>query len=402
MGKGVDYRFWVNKHNECASSVLRLCEIKETVYADKDARQTAVKCNSALCVMGNAMQDIQSYFESDIRSAAELCFLIRNVDVIVSGVIDINNLLLGIGKNRTEKAIEKCFTDKNVINRFRTMRSLMLAHPVDTEYINEKGESETVYLEDIRPFNPVIDGFDEERKSDYIIRMCRPETDDSFFEPFSTEKEIVPVIETIINSLIRLTERIDDSIKSAEQDISNTPLVIDRSSMQVYIESLGRELAKRYPSAVEEVTYESGETVHNSIVHNCLLFFDARFIEETQKKYDLFLDYLRGELTKIEVDLQSMQFSEDKYFSLLHCVDFAPSMIYEKSKMEYLLYSNGSSYNDDSFSGNVAWGIKCFRSLVPYIAQYIPVDVSVSDKELYCQFIAANYLCNIEGEKNSD
>lgn len=30
MGKRFDYRFWVNKHNECASSELRLCEIKET------------------------------------------------------------------------------------------------------------------------------------------------------------------------------------------------------------------------------------------------------------------------------------------------------------------------------------------------------------------------------------
>lgn len=89
-----------------------------------------------------------------------------------------------------------------------------------------------------------------------------------------------------------------------------------------------------------------------------------------------------------------------------YCVDFAPSMIYEKSKMEYLLNSNNTSYKDDDICSDVTSdinrGIKCFRRLVPYITQYIPVDVSVSDKELYCQFVAANYFCNIEIDVSDD
>ena len=102
-----DYSIWVKKHNACVQSVLRLCELDRS----KEAVKKSVKCNSTLCVMGNAMQDIQGYFERNVRSTAELCFLIRNVDVIISGILDINRMLFGIG-GKQDKAIERCFTKK--------------------------------------------------------------------------------------------------------------------------------------------------------------------------------------------------------------------------------------------------------------------------------------------------
>ena len=33
---------------------------------------------------------------------------------------------------------------------------------------------------------------------------------------------------------------------------------------------------------------------------------------------------------------------------------------------------------------------------MPYIEQYFTVDTSVSDKGLYCQYVLASYLHNIE------
>ena len=146
----LNYDLWRERHNECAEKVHRICELNQS----KDS----VKCNSALCVMNHAMQDIRAYFKRNVRSSAELCFLIRNIDVIITGILDINNILLGIGLNKPEKAIERCFTDKAIICKFRTLRSLILAHPVDTHYVNDRGESETVYLDDITPFNPKFDG----------------------------------------------------------------------------------------------------------------------------------------------------------------------------------------------------------------------------------------------------
>ena len=102
-----DCELWRTSHKICAEKVQDFCML----YNDKDS----VKCNSTLCVINNAMQDIQLYFENNKESSAELCFLIRNVDVIVTGILDINKLLLGIGLNSIEKAIEKCFTNKKII-----------------------------------------------------------------------------------------------------------------------------------------------------------------------------------------------------------------------------------------------------------------------------------------------
>lgn len=94
-----------------------------------------------------------------------------------------------------------------------------------------------------------------------------------------------------------------------------------------------------------------------------------------------------------------MKYNEDNYFSLLHSSRFAADCCYEQQKMEYLLYSSEKSFTEeyigDDTPSNTLWGIRCFRLLMPYINEFIPVDVSVSDKELYCQYVAAKYLSNI-------
>lgn len=389
-----NYDLWSRHHSDCVDKVKRLCDLDKT----KDAMINSVKCNSILCVICNAMQDICGYFQNNTKSAAELCFLIRNIDVIITGILDINHILFGIGLNKQAKAIERCFTDNKIIGDFRTLRSLILAHPVDTQYINDRGEPVTVYLEDIRPFNSAYDGFLIKKKCDYVKRMCRPESHSSYFEPLTIDNDIVPAINIIIDSVRLLNDNIDKQILLAESNLSIIPLEIDRDSIEKYILSLDKELEKRYPSAVENAEYENGGNYHYSIVNECLMYFDAHFSKETQKKYSLFLEYIESELKRIEIDLQAMTFDEDKYFRLLHNPDFAPSLTYEKEKMEYLRNSNDSSYTDQFIDNNTPsnelWGIRCFRILEPYISEYIPVDISVSDKELYCQYAAAQYLSN--------
>lgn len=391
----IDYELWRKRHTECVLTVQRLCELDKR----SDAKERSVKCNSALCVMKNAMQDIQGYFQRDERSSAELCFLLRNIDVIVTGILDINNLLLGIGLNKQEKAIERCFTEKETISSFRTLRSLVLAHPVDTHYINGKGESETVYLEDVLPFNPAIDGLIIKKKCDYVKRMCKPESNESFFEPLIINEDIVPSINTIIDSVELLTKEIGKQIVIAETDLTKQKLVLVKETIQDYIISLDKELEKRYPSAVENIEYEDGTVDHYSIVYECLMYYNAEFAKTTMEKYQIFLQYIASELRKIENDIQNMEFDEDKYFTRLYNSDFASPYFYEQQKMEYLRSSDETSYTEnhigDDTPSNELWGIRCFRILIPYIEKYIPVDVSVSDKELYCLYVAAKYISNI-------
>lgn len=391
----IDYDLWKRKHSICVEKILRACDLDKS----KDAVKNAVKCNSTLCVIKNAMLDIQAYFDRNKKNSAELCFLIRNIDVIITGLLDINHILFGIGLRKQENAVARCFTDKDVINKFRNLRSLIHAHPVDTNFANDKGELEIVFLEDIRPYNPSTDGLLVKVNCDYVKRMCRPESHHSFFEPLSIEVDILPVISIIIDSLDRLICETDKKIASEEQALTSQHLNLSNDSIQEYILSLDKELERRYPSVVENVEYNDGTTRHYSIIYECLMFYNAHFKKETEAVYGQFLNYLEKELKRIEVDLQNMEFDEDKYFSLLYCSDFAPSLSYEKQKMEYLRESNEKSYTEkyigNDISSNALWGIRCFRLLMPFIEQYIPVDTSVSDKELYCQYVAAGYLSTI-------
>ena len=390
-----DYEAWKTRHVECVEKISRLCDLDES----KDF----VKCNSALCVMNYAMQDIYSYFERSNESFAELCFLIRNIDVIITGILDINNIIFGIGLNKQEKAIERCFTDKSSVCKFRTLRSQILAHPVDTHYIDKDGELEIIYLEDVQPYNPNIDGFIIEKKCDYVKRMCKPISNTSYFEPLTLDEDIIPVINTVIKSLKLLSDSVEHLIKQTEGKMSLIPLEISRNSMQDYIISLDRELEKRYPAAVENIVFDDGSEERYSIVFECIDYFNASFTNETQEKYCVFLEYINSELNKIETDLQNMRFDEDKYFLLLYNPDFASSLSYEKQKMEYLRRSKDTTYTEEYIGNdtpsNSLWGIKCFRDLMPYINEYIPVDVNVSDKELYCQYVAAEYLSNVKIQK---
>lgn len=84
----IDYELWEKTQDVCVKMVRRFLKLNN---------KNSVKCNSILCVINNAMQDIRLSLESNKKSSAELCFLIRNIDVIVTGILDINNLLLGIG-----------------------------------------------------------------------------------------------------------------------------------------------------------------------------------------------------------------------------------------------------------------------------------------------------------------
>lgn len=389
-----DYKDWIEKHGKCVEVVNRLCEHDVSKY-------NVNKCFSAMAVMNFSMQDIDSYFKNNNRTPAELCFLIRNIDVIITSILDLNHDLLGVGLSRQDKAIEKCFNRPEIIHSFRTLRSLLLAHPVDTNYTNNEGQRETVYLEDILPASP-MDELMKLGEHDYTLRMCHPDAELSHFKPLKIDTDIIPVINEIVNGIKLLTGKLQKVISEYEEKLQNEPLIIDNSDMKKYIMTLDNELKKRYPSCVTDTEYTDGSVKHYSIVYDCLKYIKASFFSKTQEKYDIFLDYIMSELKRIEKDLQAMAYdsSEESYFSLCYNPDFAKNESYAKEKMAYLDESDATSFTEEDIlnttPSNALWGVQQFKKLIPYIEQYIPVDTTVSDRELYCEYIAAEYLSNIE------
>ena len=386
-----NYYDWVQKHNHCVELVERICEL--------NTKYDISKCSSATAVMNFSMQDIEHYFESGQHTPAELCFLIRNIDVIITSILDLNHELLGVGLNRQSNAIEKCFKNKKIISDFRTLRSLILAHPVDTNYINDDGKQEIVYLEDIL-LPRSLPHLSE--KCDYVLRMCYPNTEFSHFKLLKVDKDIIPVINEITTGISIFSQKLQESISQYESVLKSEPLNINYDNIESYVISLDKELEKRYPSCVNNNKYADGSTRHYSIVFNCLLYIKATFREQTQKKYNIFLQYIKDELKHIESDLQSMTYDidENSYFILCHNQDFANNESYAKEKMSYLRDSDKKSFTLDEIpnttNSDALWGIQQFKVLIPYIKKYIPVDTTVTDKELYCEYVAANYFSNIQ------
>lgn len=389
-----DYKDWLEKHSQLVQSVNRACDLNNKFDSNK--------CASATAVMNFSMQDINGFFQNqDHKTAtADLCFLIRNIDVIITSILDLNHELLGIGLNKQQKALEKCFNNPKIISDFRTLRSLILAHPVDTNFINNDGIQETVFLEDILPTSS-MDAMIGLSGHDYTLRMCSPNTKASHFKPLFMNKDIIPVINEIIAGMHLLTQKLNVLINECETKLRNIPLVIDNSSIINYILSLDKELKIRYPDCIDDTEYEDGNIKHWSIIYDCLDYFNVSFTETTQIKYDEFLQYIRNELNRIENDLQQMTYDEDEgqYFELCHNSNFAENEHYAKEKMLYLKHSDKTSFTTDDIPNttpsNALWGVQQFKILIPYIEQYIPVDLSVSDKGLYCEYLAANYLSNI-------
>lgn len=387
-----DYNKWLENHNKCVGLIRRICDL--------NTKYDINRCSAAMAVMNFSMQDIEDYFKSGKHTSAELCFLIRNVDVIIISILDLNRDLLGVGRKKQDEVIKKCFTHPKIIHDFRTLRSLILAHPVDTHYVNDKGEIETVFLENIRPVSK-WDAFMKLGEHDYTLRMCNPDTRSSHFKPLRIDEDIVPVINEIVDGIDILSQKLRASIIQYENELKNTLLNVKHDDLKSYILSLDRELKKRYPSCVEDDKFDNGTIRHDSIIYDCLMYVEASFAEQTQERFNVFLEYIESELHKIEIDLQSMNYdvSENSYFKLCDNKGFAPKEHYAKEKMSYLHYSNSTSFTWDdvpaSTDSNVLWGVQQFKVLIPYIQQYMPVDTNVSDKELYCEYVAAQYLSNI-------
>lgn len=108
-----DYRDWTEKHNKCVDAVRRICEL--------DSKYDINRCASATAVMNFSMLDIDGYFKNNNQTSAELCFLIRNIDVIITSILDLNHDLLGVGLSKQDKAIKKCFNQPEIIHGFRTL-----------------------------------------------------------------------------------------------------------------------------------------------------------------------------------------------------------------------------------------------------------------------------------------
>lgn len=172
---------------------------------------------SSCCVVDRAMMDIDYYFKTNACSRESFIYLIRNIDFVVTSVIALNENLGFIADKKNGKKLKKSFgiDDHKTIEDFRILRSMVLAHPVNTNFINDNGESSIVYLENIYPMrgSNVLKLFHKEvSDGDYLLQIGDPNSEEcrSYYEPLLIDRDIKPVIEALYRGFDRLTSKLDD------------------------------------------------------------------------------------------------------------------------------------------------------------------------------------------------
>lgn len=173
---------------------------------------------SSCCVADRAMMDIDYYFKVNACTRESFVYLIRNIDFVVNSIIALNENLGFIPDKKNGGKLRESFdiNDHKTIEDFRTLRSMVIAHPVDTHFKNDKGERSIVYLEDVYPMrgpNALKLFHNEVSEDDYLLQKGDPNSEEcmSFYEPLLIDHDIKPVIEALYRGLDRLTSRLDDS-----------------------------------------------------------------------------------------------------------------------------------------------------------------------------------------------
>ena len=385
-----------DKHNEMIFLCDEYCELQKS-------STNGEKMSSATAHLKNAMHDICYYFEGK-PSREALLALIRNIDTAIESIRHINNAVLGVGLSSPEKSFAKCFSNPQVIIDFRDLRSLLLAHPFDTYKGSGENKEFKGYLEDIY-LNDGILQYSVDKDCEYVLSIHHPNTDVSQFRGLSHQKDICPVIDEISGAVELIIEKVSSKKEELVEKLKTTPLKLDKTNIKTYLDSLEKEMYIRCPWQISDTPMIDGEgndfiEHYNSLLSRCYMYFDIHYsIHDTEEKYQQFLDYVKSELKRIEHDLQTMEIDDNTYFALEHG-SFCDGMGYECEKMFYLYDSDKTSWTKEPISpncsSNALWGVQCFRKLMPYIEQYFIVDTSVSDKGLYCQYVLANYLHNVE------
>jgi len=386
-----------DKHDEMFNVCDKYCEMLPDLTDGE-------KFLSATVQLKNSMHDVSYYFEGK-PSREALYALIRNIDAAIDSILHINNAVLGVNLNGSEKSFKKCFPNSEIIVKFRDLRSLILAHPLNTF----KGKEFKGYLEDVY----LTDWFLQRevgKDCEYALCIHKPETDVPCYEGLSHKNDIYPVINEINGAVELLINNTSARLDKRFEELKSIPLKIDKTNINTYMDSLDAEIEIRYPWEISDTQMIDGEgneyiEHYNSLLSECYVLFNSHYsIQDTEEKYQKLLSYLSSELEKIEFDLQNMSINDDNdYFSLLKHGRFWDNANLDFDvfgKMFYLYESEKTSWTTEFISPNCSsdalWGVRCFRKLMPYIEKYFVVDTTVSDRGLYCQFVLAKYLHNVE------
>ena len=330
-------------------------------------------------------QNIQYRLSNDIKTYSKLCALVYDIHQLISHIIDLNCAIFNINRNDLHDVMQKCFYNPLLIDKFNILYNLIIPY-----YRHKENTLVVTHFDKVVRVNNILTANEYKRlynlsntqstDFDFVIDIIDTTTNESHFESIRIVDDIIPVIVELELDTHKFLLNVEDILSYYNAHDRKIPLDLDKSDLKSYVASLKKELYKRYPSA------------DGDILDMCEVFITTSFKSPTQEKYNIFLNYIISELHKIEYDLQSMTYdiTEKSYLSLYNDEIDTP--------IEDLFFSDNSTlnYNEEEIKlyipDYIREAIEQFKNITPLIEQYMPVDLSVSDKGLYCQYKAYQYL----------
>lgn len=383
-------------------------------YNELNVTEHTEKIDTAAVIINYAIQDINRNIDK-VNELAKKNERTYSTGIFYELVIKADHIIHSVDQ---VSKIMKIKNDKNAaIEKFRIIRSLTLAHPLETtRYENQGfGKDNIKWCEDVRPFHPLFNYKDE--TGDFYMVIREQGKDLSEREAVSIENDIIEAAKIAIKRLDLISNEFEAWINKQIQFFQKKKNIFDGaddfSDYEEYVSKLFIALKERYPSKVEIISYDDGSTVESSIIDDIkdrlLLSFDD---ENRNKTYSLYRNELKSVVGKFAVQLQDMSLDEEIENELMSILFPSTKTLEKLAKKDlayiaekisdYLYRSDSSSFysiqqrkiNSENELTNAEFVFTKLSELLEYLTPFFDIDLKTNDRIVAIQYYAALFLMN--------
>lgn len=297
-------------HHRCCEILDRYLQLSVCMEKSK-VESILVNVNHSICDLNNL---IIKYNDGERFSVDELRSGIREVDVMLVCLLDLRTIFnIDVKKLKMDSRLENTFLqNKDKVKRFRWLRGLLLAHPVDMN----RGE-DTVYLEDVRRASdaPVSIFHDKMNECDFLLNIRGKNEELGDWEGLSFIKDVVDIGHLVVLALSNFNDIMQDKLNTVLSNLQHIPIAIDHSNVSNRIAGLKAVTRQRYPDfVIQTEDYTTGERAEKCVLDEVGAALSYNF---DGLMGDIYCEYKRNlelALDRYEDDLQDMRFDTDDYF----------------------------------------------------------------------------------------
>lgn len=403
-----------NRHNEIITRYMELFDV-----------ENIEKLETSLVIISRSIQDINMQINAHNKGEKGVGVyyqLIIKTDILLGAT----NFLFNSFLNRSSMIVSDEI--KNIINEFKMIRSLTIAHPLMTTRYEDFGfgKENDKWCEDVLPFSPYMTILkNNELQADYVLKYREKGTALPLKKFIRIEEHIIKPVYSILSKLDMITNRLEVLLERKIEDLKNEPILADKAmQLNDYIIDLKKDLKIRYPNEVAIYEYdiqniEQPNQIEHSILDDALKRVNYSFQDPKQEQlYSIYKKKLIDVIHNYGDSVQNMSLDDDNSKALLKDMMFPSAdvirklsddehIIYKLSKISYIQYSKEhtlnkvvekmESYSEDDWRSpnkcsNIEFAYMQLWNLRDILSNYFPIDFTYSDDLVYIQYILALYF----------